>query len=64
MMSAAPVDKAPLIFGHPLVTLKKGDITSTFCAVHMERTDHLYTGYSLVCLECRKDLDPRKEPQL
>ena len=47
---------------HPLSKpLQKGDITETWCSKHFERTDHLWTGYKLVCLDCHPELKPAEE---
>lgn len=50
MMTAAPA-----LSVHPLVILRPGETTWCWCSKHMTQTDHLYTGYSLVCLECKPD---------
>ena len=43
--------------------LRPGDVTLTWCRVHMDRTEHLYrpgTKRPMTCLECHPELDPRK----
>jgi hypothetical protein len=43
--------------------LRPGDITPTWCGLHMDRTDHLYrpgTKTPLTCLDCFPNLDPRR----
>jgi hypothetical protein len=50
-MTTAPIPIHTMT--HPLVILRVGDITPTWCSVHMVLTDHLYTGHSLECLECK-----------
>lgn len=45
----------------PRSRIQPGDITETWCSLHLDRTDHLWTGSKLICLECHPEKDPRKE---
>lgn len=40
--------------------LTVGEILWTWCSAHMDRTDHLWDGHRLTCLECFPEKDPRK----
>ena len=46
---------------HPLDPVRPGDIRMTWCSRHWDRTDHLWTGYQLICLLCHPERDPRRE---
>jgi len=35
--------------------LRAGEVTQTWCRHHGRLVDHLYTGHSLECVECRED---------
>jgi hypothetical protein len=48
---------------HPLVILRPGDVTWGWCSKCGTQQDKLYTGYSLVCLQCHPEKDPRKANQ-
>jgi len=49
---------------HPLSKpLVPGDVVWTWCSQAMDRTDHLYTGYKLVCLHCHPEQDPRRDEE-
>ena len=48
------------LFTHPLVILRPGDVTWGWCSKCGTQQDKLYTGYSLICLTCHPDKDPRK----
>jgi len=41
--------------------LSPGDVVWTWCSLHFDRTDHLWTGKRLICLECYPDLKPTTE---
>jgi len=40
--------------------IKSGDITWTWCSKH-NRTDHLWNGHILICLDCHPELKPKEE---
>ncbi len=43
--------------------IKAGDILWSWCSVDMVRTDHLWTGHKLICLECHPEYKPSFEEQ-
>ena len=46
---------------HERSIIKPGGITWSWCSKHWTRTDHLYTGYKLICLECHPESKPKEE---
>jgi len=47
---------------HPLNRpLYPGDTLSTWCSAHMDRTDHLWDGRKLICLECHPESKPKAD---
>jgi len=40
-----------------------GDVTWTWCRRHQERTEHLWTGHELVCLDCWPSKRPKEQKQ-
>jgi hypothetical protein len=46
---------------HPLLRIKPGDVTQSWCSRHWDRTDHLWTGHLLICLDCHPELKPESE---
>jgi hypothetical protein len=42
-------------------SIKPGDVVWTWCGVHMERTDHLWDGHILICLECHPEKKAKDE---
>lgn len=61
-MITVPGDLTRLVFIHRGKQLQRmipgATVTQTWCAVHMDRTDHLYTGSKLICLECHPEMRP------
>ena len=47
----------------PRANLRPGDVTVSWCSKHWDRTDHLYTGNRLICLECYPEYKPTFEEQ-
>lgn len=36
--------------------ISPGDVVWTWCSKHMERTDHLWDGFKLICVACRDEI--------
>lgn len=53
-------DYKPLERRYPLTRLRPGDTVWTWCSRHMDRTNHIWTGNKLICLECQPEMKPKE----
>jgi len=37
-----------------------GDTAWTWCSRHMDRTNHIWTGSKMICLECHPEFTPKE----